>query len=171
MKPPPGSNPKIARKQTSASLRSFHSPNDDALIVDRLLRKLRHADPQLRGEGQLASRPKPRPTPKAVIGPAAFEPDWRMPWLWATLGVILAVGLAQWPYARPCGLPLAGYVAVLVLLLATGVYAALSSWRHRRPVAHVISLLVILAALAFAAEVTLPRAGYAKIVATWACGG
>lgn len=164
-------NPKNVRRSSPNAVRPWSSQNSDAVVVDQLLSKLRDADPHLRNNRARVSGPSPRSVPKPIIGPAPLRRDWRLPWLWAVLGLALAAGLTQWPYVRACGFPLAGYVAVIGCLVGVGMNAASSSWRNRRPVAHLASLLVILAGLVFAAEVTLPRVGYATHAATWICGG
>jgi len=46
---------------------------------------------------------------------------------------------------------------------------ALASWSHRRALAHVMSLLVLLWAGAVALREVLPRVGYAKTSLTWTC--
>lgn len=166
-----GPKPKGARRAAPNAVRTWGSQNHDAVIVDQLLKKLRNADPQLRANGARVSGPSPRPVPKPIIGPVPVRRDWRLPWLWAALGLALVAGLTQWPYVRACGFPLVGYGAVIVCLVGVGIHGARASWKQRRPVAHVVSFLVILAGLVFAAEVTLPRAGYANIAATWVCAG
>lgn len=144
---------------------------EDAMIVDRLLKKLRYADPDLSRERLRPSSPRaPRVTPGPIVCPAPREPSWRRPWLWSVLGVILGVGLTQWPYARACGVPLFGYLAAVAALVLTGMLAGISAWRNRRGVAHIIALLVVLGGLVLVADVVLPRAGYAGAEAQWMCG-
>lgn len=96
---------------------------------------------------------------------------------WGVIGrVALAVGLGVavlfWPYDAVCGIRLFGYLGALGVLIATGVVAAVSSWRNRAAVGHVVSLMVILWALALCAAVVLPRVGYVSdpaAAATWLC--
>lgn len=146
---------------------------NDAVVVDRLLKKLRYADPDLASNPQRPARPAPaaRRTSKPFISPVARPHPWRFPWLWTVLGVVLALALTQWPYARACGVPLAAYVAAVGLLVVISVHALFSTWSTRRSVAHVVALLTMLGALLFIAEVMAPRVGYASTSAAWVCGG
>lgn len=140
---------------------------DQAAIVDRLLKKLRHADPDL--VGRRAERPGAPRTSSPIVSPAPFTPDWRRPWLWTSLAVGVGVGLTQWPYAFACGLPLAVYAFGLLLFLSIGTVAGISSWRHRRAIAHVVALILVVVGLGLAADLMLPRLGYAYEQATWWC--
>ncbi len=79
-----------------------------------------------------------------------------------TLAVALGVGIVFWPYEVRCGLGLAGYLAAVGLVTASGVWSAIWSWRHRAPRAHVLSLLIALWGLTLGAMEVLPRTGYAK---------
>ncbi len=79
-----------------------------------------------------------------------------------TLAVALGVGILFWPYEVRCGLGLAGYLAAVGLVTASGVWSAIWSWRHRSPRAHVLSLLIALWGLTLGAMEVLPRTGYAK---------
>jgi hypothetical protein len=87
-----------------------------------------------------------------------------------TLGVLvrlvialgLGVGILFWPYEARCGLGLAGYLASVGLVIGSGVWSALWSWRHRAPRAHVLSLLTVLWGLTLGAVEILPRSGYAR---------
>ncbi len=97
---------------------------------------------------------------------------------WGLLGrVALAAGLGVallfWPYGTLCGTALFGYLASVGVLGATGVVAAVTSWRRRAPVAHVISLTVVLWAVVLAAAQVLPRTAYVATDpaarATWFC--
>ncbi len=117
--------------------------------------------------------------PGAAKGGPAAKPAVPSPLKahWGVLGrvalaVALGVGVLFWPYDTACGIRLFAYVGALGVLMATGMVGAVSSWRHRAPVLHVVSLVVILWALALAAAVVLPRVGYAGDpagAATWFC--
>jgi hypothetical protein len=61
-----------------------------------------------------------------------------------TLAVGLGVGMLFWPYDARCGFGLAAYLASVAAVIASGVWSAIWSWRHRSPRAHVLSLLIIL---------------------------
>ncbi len=109
-----------------------------------------------------AARPETPANPRgAVLGS----------WIRVLLGVALAVGLSQWPYAHPCGLPLFLYLGATVLVVLVGIWGAVSTWRRRLPAAHVMALLVVAWGLAIGASVMLPRIGYARAAATWMCQG
>jgi hypothetical protein len=85
------------------------------------------------------------------------------------LGVLLGVGLTQWPYRDDCGWRLLGYgAAVSVMLLVAG-WCAITTWRHRTGVAHAVSLVMGFWGIVLAAEILLPRIGYAAEDATWRC--
>ncbi len=151
----------------------------DAKIVDRLLRELRFADPDLAGRpattrstprtprpGQPAAGPrgaavKPAPSPGALLAGT---------WARAGLAVILCAALSQWPYARDCGLGISLYLTGVTLALATAAWASVISWRRRVAAAHVVALVALLGAIVLGAERVLPRVGYARASAGWSCG-
>lgn len=87
------------------------------------------------------------------------------------LALALAVGIHFWPYSARCGLGLAGYLASVTVVIASGGWAAISTWRARAGRAHVLSLLVVTWGIALAAVEVLPRIGYAKDPARvqWVC--
>lgn len=90
-----------------------------------------------------------------------------------TLSVALGVGMVVWPYEARCGLGLAAYLAAVATVLASGVWSAVWTWRHRAGRAHTLSLLIILWGGVLGGMQVLPRVGYAKPdplhPATWAC--
>jgi hypothetical protein len=90
-------------------------------------------------------------------------------WFRVVLGVLLAVGITQWPYANACGLNLAMYLGAIGTVVVAGLWSAVSSWNRRLGLAHVLSLLVLLWGLTLAARELLPRIGYASDVRTWSC--
>jgi hypothetical protein len=81
----------------------------------------------------------------------------------ARLILVLALGaaLVMWPYSRACGSGWFGYVGVEAVIIAGGLWVAITTWRARLPKLHVLSLLIILAGLALVAAEVLPRIGYA----------
>ncbi len=89
------------------------------------------------------------------------------------LAVALGVGIAFWPYEARCGLKLAAYLAAVLVVVASGAWSAVWTWRHRTAKAHTLSLLIILWGLVLGSIEVLPRIGYAKgdaaHPATWAC--
>jgi hypothetical protein len=90
------------------------------------------------------------------------------------LSVALGVGMLFWPYEVRCGFGLAGYLAATGVVIVSGAWSALWTWRHRAGSAHVLSLLLIVWGGLLAAQEILPRVGYAKPdlrhPATWSCG-
>ena len=89
------------------------------------------------------------------------------------LSVALGVGVLFWPYDARCGLGLAGYLAAVGVVVGSGVWSAVWTWRHRSARGHSLSLLLILWGLVLGAMEVLPRIGYARTdpanPATWGC--
>jgi hypothetical protein len=50
-----------------------------------------------------------------------------------------------------------------------GGWAAVSAWKYRTALAHIISLILVFYGILLAAAEILPRAGYAADRATWQC--
>lgn len=155
--------------------------DDDAAVVDQLVRKLQANNPA-RGPAPLTSaalhagaRPSgldanpgararlaaPNPKPRD-LGPAGV-------WVRVGLGVVVAVALPQWPYARACGMELLVYLLAVATVLVGGLWGAMASWRGRLASAHIIALGSILWGLALGAHEVLPRAGYIPSSASWRC--
>ncbi|HVX38063.1 MAG TPA: hypothetical protein VHB25_00725 [Gemmatimonadaceae bacterium] len=90
-----------------------------------------------------------------------------------TLSVLLGIGMVLWPYPARCGAGLAGYLAAVVVVVTSGVWSAVWTWRHRAAKAHTLSLLLVLWGLVLGSLEVLPRIGYAKPDArhpgTWSC--
>jgi hypothetical protein len=89
------------------------------------------------------------------------------------LSVALGVGIAFWPYDARCGLGLAGYLAAVGVVTASGIWSAVWTWRHRSARGHTLSLLLVLWGVILGSMEVLPRIGYAKTdalhPATWTC--
>jgi hypothetical protein len=89
------------------------------------------------------------------------------------LAVLLAIGIVFWPYASRCGIGLAAYLGAVTVVIASGVWSSIWTFRHRAGRAHTLSLLLILWGLILAATEVLPRLGYAIPTArhptTWSC--
>ncbi len=146
--------------------------------VDRLLAQLGDSrDPG--ADDMIFATPAPRrlSTPKvgggghrgAVAGTAPARSERWLLALRVVLACTLAIAMTQWPYARACGWPLAGYLAAVLSVIVAGTWAATASWAQRIWWTHVLALLVILAGLAMTAERVLPRVGYAAVFASWSC--
>ena len=75
----------------------------------------------------------------------------------------LFVALALWPYERGCGIGLFEYLGVELVIIVGGLWVAFTTWRHRLPKMHTLSLLIVLTGLALMATEILPRIGYAAV--------
>ena len=115
-----------------------------------------------------AGAPAPARVPPTAE-PAAARGSVAMPWFWVALAVLLAAALPLWPYGRSCGLQLFFYLGAAALALLAGATAAVQSWRTRRGLAHLVSLLVVVLAGVMAAREVLPRIGYAAQSLSWLC--
>jgi hypothetical protein len=140
--------------------------------VDRLLAKLPAPDPGL-GAG---SDPTLRRPVAAIPGapPAATTASgaqWLGTWARVTLGLLIGVGMTQWPYTHGCSIRLFFYLIGVGAVITAGVWSSLSSWKRRLGVAHVLSQLLIVWGLLLAAREVLPRVGYARTQAQWLCPG
>jgi hypothetical protein len=79
-----------------------------------------------------------------------------------TLSVLVGIAMVLWPYPARCGVGLAGYLAAVSVVIASGVWSSVWTWRHRASKAHTLSLLLILWGLILGSIEVLPRIGYAK---------
>jgi hypothetical protein len=90
-----------------------------------------------------------------------------------TLSVLVGIAMVLWPYPARCGVGLAGYLAAVAVVTASGVWSSVWTWRHRASKAHTLSLLLILWGLILGSIEVLPRIGYAKPdlahPAAWVC--
>ena len=130
--------------------------------VDRLLAKLPYADPKPAAGAEPTLK-------KPVAAVEAAGPSRLGTWARVVLGLLVGVGMTQWPYTHGCGIRLACYLVGVVAVLAAGIWSSLSSWRRRLGVAHVLAQLLIVWGLVLAARELLPRVGYAKAPAVWFC--
>jgi hypothetical protein len=143
--------------------------------VDRLLRKQpSHADPAAdAGAEPTARRPAavpPAAAPAPAPGPAGLSgAAWLGTWARVILGLLLGIGMTQWPYTHGCGLRLIFYLVGVAAVLAAGVWSSVSSWRRRLGLAHVLAQALIIWGLVLAAREVLPRVGYARASAPWLC--
>jgi hypothetical protein len=147
------------------------TPDPMAGVVDRLLAQL----PGLQSHPEPVRPLSPRvPLHTVSVGTALREPasGHRQVigmWLRLLLGLSVAVMMGWWPYSRACGLPLAGYLAAVTTVIMGGGWAAMSSWKVRSGLAHVIALIVMFFGIVLAGSELLPRTGYAVRPATWTC--
>jgi len=112
--------------------------------------------------------------PRAARAPAVQEgaPGRRgvlFTWLRLLLGLALGVAITQWPYMRGCGIPLFGYLVAVAGVIVAGLWSAVSSWRSRSSLAHILSISLFCWGGFLAAREVLPRVGYARTTAHWFC--
>ena len=114
---------------------------------------------------------KPTATP-AQKGATAAARDTTRTWpaiVRLVLSVALGIGVLFWPYENRCGLGLSGYLAVVSVVVASGVWSSVWTWKHRTGRAHALSLMLIIWGLVLASAEILPRTGYAKQHLPWSC--
>lgn len=136
-------------------------------VVDRLLAQL----PGLQGEAPIsrgASHQVGSSGTSIHTVPPPME-DLLGPWARLVLGLALGTMMAWWPYPRTCGFPLAGYLTAVLTVVLGGGWAAVSAWRYRASLAHVLSLILVFYGMMLVAAELLPRTGYAVDQATWQC--
>ncbi|NOT09048.1 MAG: hypothetical protein HOP28_12685 [Gemmatimonadales bacterium] len=90
-------------------------------------------------------------------------------WARVLLGVVVAAGVTQWPYAHACGLALYFYLGALGGVVLAGLWGAVTSWSRRMGWAHIVSLLVALWGGALLGKAVLDRTAYAKQPLSWTC--
>jgi len=112
---------------------------------------------------------------KAAAKPATAPRETRSFGVFARLTLSVALGLAiiVWPYEARCGWGLGAYLGAVAVVVVSGVWSAVWTWRHRAARAHVLSLLILLWGLVLGSMEVLPRVGYAKPdlnhPASWVC--
>jgi hypothetical protein len=152
------------------------SDKDLASEIDKLLKKLPHADPSLSG-AQASSAAPPAGiahSARAAATTATKSTPIDGKILLAVWGRVALVGLfglalTQWPFARDCGWGLVWYAAAVATLLVAGGWCAMVTWEHRVGLAHIVSLVVGFWGIVLSAEMLLPRFGYSVDRATWRC--
>ncbi len=90
-------------------------------------------------------------------------------WLKTILGALGFAGLMIWPYGTACGTPLYGFLAGATAVAASGIWTMGSAWKHRRGLAHIVGVFILLGGLALIGSEILPRIGYAAVAKTWTC--
>lgn len=148
--------------------------------IDKQLGSLKDEDLLGPSQAQLPAKSgaAPAKTAKAANYAAPPERPERTTTGWAvyarlTLSVALGVAMVIWPYPSNCGSGLAAYLGAVVVVITSGVWSSIWTWRHRASHAHILSLLLILWGLVLGSIEVLPRIGYAKSDArrpgTWSC--
>lgn len=134
--------------------------------VDRLLSKLPMNEPAAPADAFATPR-SVAPGGAAAGGRSGGE---RLgTWARVALGLLIGIGMTQWPYTHGCGLRLMFYLTGVLAVLVAGIWSGLSSWRRRLGLAHILSLLLIIWGLVLAGREVLPRVGYARMEAPWLC--
>jgi hypothetical protein len=138
--------------------------------IDRQLKSI--SDEEL---GSALPSQQPRPVARAAAAPEAPSspgPSWGL-YARLAMSVALGVGMLFWPYETRCGAGAVGYLAAVAAVVASGIWSAVWSWRHRAARVHSLSLLLVLWGLVLGAVDVLPRIGYAKPTAAhpagWSC--
>ena len=152
---PPGHDRSEARESASAS---SVTPRPMAVGAAGPAAGAKRAD-RRRGERRRGDRRRGDPKRGDLLG------------LWGRvlLGLVLGAAMTQWPYPHACGWALLGYSAAVAAVVLAGAWIAFASWKLRRGFPHVLSLLLIYWGLVLAAELLLPRIGYAAEQAAWRC--
>jgi len=133
--------------------------------VDRLLNQL----PTHQAEQAAAAAKRPPATPSAAASRGPSSGGWLGTWARVGLGLLIGIGMTQWPYTHGCGIRLFIYLGGVFTVIVAGVWSGLSSWKRQLGVAHVLSQGLVIWGLVLAAREVLPRIGYAQEVATWFC--
>jgi hypothetical protein len=143
-------------------------PDPMARVVDRLLSQL----PGLQG----AVEPPPpvlrsSASEVRVSGGRYVDPPTLIGlWGRVTLGITLGIMMTAWPYFKECGLPLFGYLSAVASVVVAGGWIAVTAWKLRNGVAHILALILLFWGLVLTADELLSRTGYAAATATWQCG-
>jgi hypothetical protein len=135
--------------------------------VDRLLAQQPAAPPPV--PARAGSRAAPASAPAAVPGRAISTREWLGTWIRVSLGLLIGIGITQWPYTYGCGLKLGFYLIGVAAVIAAGVWSGISSWRRHLGWAHLLSQGLVIWGLVLGAREVLPRVHYAADVATWFC--
>jgi len=118
-----------------------------------------------------AKLPAASPTPTPALRPAPLgRGATTTAWLRVLLVVVLGAAMPFWPYAKGCGVGLFTYLAAAGVVVLGGIWAAVSTWHRRRPVAHIVALVVTLWGMGLIMAELLPRVGYARQTVRWTCG-
>jgi hypothetical protein len=118
---------------------------------------------------------KTAPTPAARADAVAKQKSTSTLGVMARLVLAVTLGVAMlfWPYSARCGAGLFAYLAATGVVMLSGVWTSVWTWRHRSAKGHLLSLLLILWGGVLAATEVLPRVGYAKPSPThpveWMC--
>ena len=134
-------------------------------------RELADIDKAIAKQNNVPAGSPPAPAPRGPVPPGApvRRRSVALTWFWVLLALALAAALPLWPYERSCGLRLIFFLGAAGVTALIGLLGALASWSHRRGLAHVLSLLVIVWAAFMGLREILPRVGYARVARAWTC--
>lgn len=90
-------------------------------------------------------------------------------WFRTLLGAAGAAALPFWPYGKTCGTMLYLYLLGTLGVIAAGIWAMRGAWIHRRGVAHIGGVLVLITGLGLAAVEIIHRTGFAAGRLGWIC--
>lgn len=134
--------------------------------VDRLLNQL----PTHQADQAAAAAAAAKRAPAAPAQPAGTSSrQWIGTWARVALGLLIGIGMTQWPYTHGCGFKLFVYLGGVLTVIVAGTWSSLTSWKRRMGAAHIFSQGLVIWGLILAAREILPRIGYAKDAATWFC--
>jgi hypothetical protein len=139
--------------------------NQEAAVVDSLIRKLRPFDTSSYTSQRSSSSARPLSRMRPIRAPMSALAVWSC----VCLGVLLGAALPYWPYERACGTWLSLYLVAVGIVLIAGLWGARVSWRSRLGFAHTIAVCTIIWGLSLTAQEILPRVGYAKMRLAWRC--
>ena len=137
--------------------------------VDRLLNHLPGHQPPPAPVRPAGGSPPGGRAPAAQGSRAISTREWLGTWIRVGLGLLVGIGMTQWPYTHGCGLKLGFYLLGVGAVLAAGVWSSISSWRRHLGWAHLLSQGLVIWGLTLAAREILPRVHYAREIATWMC--
>lgn len=139
--------------------------------VDKLLAQTPAAPAPAAGRAPSGGPPAPRGSaaPPGPAGRKLSAREWLGTWVRVVLGLLIGIGITQWPYTYGCGMKLGFYLIGVAAVITAGVWSSVSSWRRHLGWAHLISQGLVIWGLALAAREVLPRVHYAQHVATWLC--
>mgnify|MGYP001545113325 CR=1 FL=1 len=135
-------------------------------------KELQKIDKQLESLSDEALLPAKTPAPQAkgsakkgsaaAAAPAGRQTTTLGVMFRLVLAVALGVAMVFWPYSARCGVGLFAYLGASAMVIVSGVWTSIWTWRHRSVQGHVLSLLLILWGLILGSQQVLPRVGYAK---------
>ncbi|HTR21057.1 MAG TPA: hypothetical protein VMH88_09415 [Gemmatimonadales bacterium] len=138
--------------------------------VDKLLNQLpTYREEQAATKAAQARSAAVPPAAHGAADPGLSTRAWIGTWARVGLGLLVGIGMTQWPYTHGCGLKLYFYLGGVAVVLVAGLWSSVSSWRRRLSFAHILSQGLIIWALVLAAREILPRVHYARETATWFC--